>query len=125
MSQLNVRSNRQTFKFFLPSIHHLINLNTSSTRIHAKPSGKENFLPQNLTNRSFRFDHDNWYVNNIGRLLFPTEIGARRELAHLALVSKHQYHPETIEFDVLNNQRWQANIKPKEARFQTRSLSPF
>ena len=46
--------------------------------IHAKLSDKESFCHKISLNNSFTFDHDNWYVNNIARPLFPTEIEARR-----------------------------------------------
>ena len=43
--------------------------------------------------------------------LFPSEIEAHRELARRGLVSKHDYHSQTIQFDVLSDPRWQANIE--------------
>ena len=36
---------------------------------------------------------------------FPTEIEARRELARAGLISKHHYHPQMIQFDVLVDPR--------------------
>ena len=59
------------------------------------------------------------------RLFFPTEIGACRELARVGLVCKHNYHPQMIQFDVLNNPRWQANIEAKQGRFQLDRYRPF
>ena len=52
------------------------------------------------------------------RPFFPTEIEARRELARIGLISKHHYHPEIIQFDVLDDPRWQANFEAKQGRFQ-------
>ena len=49
---------------------------------------------------------------------FPTEIEARSELARIGLISKHHYHPQIKQFDVLNDPRWQANIEAKQGRFQ-------
>ena len=61
--------------------------------------------------RGFRFDHDNWYVNNIERPFFPTEIKARRELARFGLISKNHYRPQMIQFDVLDDPRWQGRFR--------------
>ena len=36
------------------------------------------------------------------RPFFPTEIGARSQLARVGLISKHHYHPEILQFDVLD-----------------------
>ena len=54
------------------------------------------------------------------RPFFPTEIEARRELARarIVLISKHHYHPQTIQSDVLEDPRWQANIEAKKGCFQ-------
>ena len=37
------------------------------------------------------------------RPFFPTEFEARRELARVGLISKHNYHPQIIQFDVLDD----------------------
>ena len=89
--------------------------------IKAKVSDKESFCHK----RCFRFDHYNWYVNNMERTFFPTEIEARRELARTDLISKYQYHPQIIQFDVLDDPRWQANIEAKQGRFQLEPLPTF
>ena len=70
---------------------------------HAKLSDKENFCHKIALKRGFRFDQENWYVNNMKRPFFPTEIEARRELARVGLISKQHYHPQLIQFDVLDD----------------------
>ena len=47
--------------------------------MHAKLCDKESFCHKIALKKGFRFDHDNWYVNNMERLFFPTEIEARIE----------------------------------------------
>ena len=64
--------------------------------MHAILSDKESFSHKGSLKRGFRFDQDNWYVNNMERHFFPTEIEALRELARVGLISKHHYHPYTI-----------------------------
>ena len=59
------------------------------------------------------------------RPFFPTEIEARRELAHVGLISKHHYRPQMIQFDVLDVPRWQANIEEKQGRFRLDRYRPF
>ena len=86
--------------------------------IHAKLSDKESFCHKISLQIGFRFDHDNWYINNKERPFFSTEIEARRELARVSLLSKHNFYPQIIQFDVLNYPRWQANIEAKHSRFQ-------
>ena len=71
--------------------------------IHAKLSDKESFCHKIALKRGFRFDHDNWYVNNMKRPSFPTDTEARRELARVGLISKHHYRPQMIPFDVLDD----------------------
>ena len=56
---------------------------------------------------------------------FPTENEARRELARVALISKHHYHPQILQLDVLDGPRWQANIEAKLGRFQLDRYRPF
>ena len=94
--------------------------------IHAitKLSNKGNFFHKIALKRCVRFDHDNWYVN-MELPFFPTEIEARRELSHVGLISKNHYHPQTIQFDVLEDPRWQANIEKKTRPFLFRSLKTF
>ena len=53
--------------------------------IHAELSDKESFCHKISPKMGFRFDHDNWYVNNMERPFFPTEIESRRELHALVL----------------------------------------
>ena len=48
---------------------------------------------------------------------FPTEIEARRELARVGLISKKHYRPQMIQFEVLDDPHWQANIEEKQGRF--------
>ena len=72
---------------------------------HAELSDKESFCHKISLKRGFRFDHDNWYVNNMERSFFPTEIEARRELARIGLISKHHYHPQIKQFDILSDSR--------------------
>ena len=52
------------------------------------------------------------------RLFFPTTIKARRELARVGLINKNHYRPQMIQFDVLDDHRWQANIEEKQGRFR-------
>ena len=59
------------------------------------------------------------------RPFFPTEIEARRELARVGLVSKDHYHPDMIQFDILDDPRWQANIEAKQGRFQLDGYRSF
>ena len=49
---------------------------------------------------------------------FPTEIEARRELARVALISKNHYCSQMIQFEVLDDTRWQANIEEKQDRLE-------
>ena len=69
--------------------------------IHAKHSDKKSFCHKIALKSGFRFDHDNWYVNSMERIFFPTEIEARREPAHAGLISKHHHHPQIKQFEVL------------------------
>ena len=64
--------------------------------IHAKLSDKASLCHKISLQIGFRFDHDNWYVNNMERPFFSTEIEARRELARVSLLSKHNSYPEII-----------------------------
>ena len=98
-------------------------LQVQAYAIHAKIRDKEGFCPKIALKRGFRFDHDNWYVINVERTFYPTEIEARRETAGVGLISKHHYHPQLIQIDVLNDPRWQANIEAKQGRFQLDRLS--
>ena len=59
------------------------------------------------------------------RPFFPTEVEARRELARIGLISKHHYHTQMIQFDLLDDPRWQANIEEKQSRFQLDRYRPF
>ena len=52
------------------------------------------------------------------RLFFHAEIEARRELARIDLKNKQHHRPNLIQFDLLNNQCWQANVEAKQGRFQ-------
>ena len=52
------------------------------------------------------------------RPFFPTEIEARRELARVGLINKHHYRAQMIQFDVLDDSLWQANIVEKQGRFR-------
>ena len=93
-------------------------LQVRSYAIHAKLRDKESYCHKIALKRGFRFDHDNWFVNNIERHFFPIEIEARRELARVGLISKHHYRPQMIQFDVLDDPRWQANVEEKQGRFR-------
>ena len=57
-------------------------------------------------------------VNNMERAFFPTEIEARREPSCVGLISKHHYHPQLIQVDLLNDPRWRANIDSKQGRYR-------
>ena len=59
------------------------------------------------------------------RTFFQTEIEARREIARVGLISKNQYRPQMIQFDVLDDLRWQANIEEKLVRFRLDRYRPF
>ena len=86
--------------------------------IHAKLSDKESFCHKIALKRGFRFNHDNWHVKKMERPFLPTEIEARRELSRVDFISKHNYHPQLIQFRSLDDPRWQANIEAKQDRFQ-------
>ena len=57
-------------------------------RYYAKLSDKESFCRKIALKRGFRFDHVKWYINNMKRPFFATEIEARREVARVGLISK-------------------------------------
>ena len=59
------------------------------------------------------------------RPFFPTEIEARRERARVGLISKHLYQQQIIQFDVLDDPLWQANIEAKQGPFQLDRYRPF
>ena len=59
------------------------------------------------------------------RPFFPAEIEARREISRVDLISKHNYHPQLIQFRSLDDPRWQANIEAKQDRFQLDRNRPF
>ena len=104
------------FKILPPRVQIFSQIRTLQVRafaIHAKLSDKESFCHKIALKRGFRFDHDNWYVNNMERPLFPTEIEARRELARIGLISKNHYRPQMIQFEILDDPHWQANIEEK------------
>ena len=58
------------------------------------------------------------------RLFFSTEIEARNELARVGLISKHHYRPQMIQFDVLDEPRWQAVLEQKQGRFRLDRYRP-
>ena len=93
-------------------------LQVQTYAIHAKLCDKENSCRKIALKRCFRFDHDNWYVNKKERPFFPTEKEARKELARVGLKSKHHYDPLIIQFDIIDDSRWHANIEAKQGRFQ-------
>ena len=108
------------FQILPAQVHIFSQIRTLQVRayaIHAKLSDKESFCHKISLKLVYRFDHDNWYVNNMERLFFPAEIEARRELARIGLISKHHYYPQMIQFDVLDNPRCQAKIEEKQGRF--------
>ena len=92
-------------------------LQVRTCAIHAKLSDKESFCHKIALKRGSRFDHDNWYVNNLEKPFFPTELEARRELARVGLISKQHYRAQMIRFDVLDNPLLQAIIEEKQSRF--------
>ena len=51
--------------------------------------------------------------------LFSTEIEACRELARVGLMNNYHYRPQMIQFDLLVDPRWQANIEEKRGPFST------
>ena len=116
-----VKSNPQIFKYS-PSryiyFHKIRKLQVRAYAIYAKLSDKESFCHKIALKRGFRIDHDNCYVNNMERTFYSKEIEARRELASVGLISKHHYQPQIIQFDVLDDPRWQANIEAKQGHFQ-------
>ena len=79
----------QIFPARLQTFSQIRTLQVRAYAIPAKLSDKESFCHKIALKRGFRFDHDNWYVNNIERPFFPAEIEARRELAGVGLISKH------------------------------------
>ena len=58
------------------------------------------------------------------RPFFPTQIEARRELARVVLINKNHYPPQMIQFDVLDDPRWQANIEEKQGSFRLDRYRP-
>ena len=78
-----------------------------------------------ITKSHFSFDHNNWYVNSMESPFFPTEIEARREHARIGLINKLNYHPQLIQFDVIDDTHWQAIIEAKQGRFQLDCYRPF
>ena len=58
------------------------------------------------------------------RPFFPTEIEVRREIARIGLISKHHYHPQIIQFDVLDDPRLQAIFEAKQGHFQLDRYRP-
>ena len=89
-------------KYILPAqvFSQIRTLQVGAFAIHAKRGNKESFCHKISHKRGFRYDHDNWYVNNMKRPFFPTEIEARRELARVGLINKNHYRPQMIQFDV-------------------------
>ena len=55
-----------------------------------------------------------WYVNNIQK----TEVETRKGRARIGLVNKRRNALQLIQFNLLNDTRWQANIEAKQGRFQ-------
>ena len=86
--------------------------------IRAILSDKESFCHSISLKGGFRFDHNNWYVNNMERPSLPTEIEARGELARIGFRSKHHYQPQINQFDVLDDPRWQTIIEAEQGHFQ-------
>ena len=116
----NLRPNQQSFKCSPPKYkysHKLEHFKYLSTPYKLKLATKKAFVTKSLK-RGFRFCHYNWYVNNMEGPFFPTKIEARRELARIGLISEQHYHPQIIQFDVLDDPRWQANVEAKQGRFE-------
>ena len=59
------------------------------------------------------------------RPFFPTEIEARRELSRVDLTNKNHYHHQMIQFDVLDDPRWQAYLEEKQGCFRLDCNRPF
>ena len=59
------------------------------------------------------------------RPFFPTQIEARRDLGRVGLISKNHYRPQMVQFDVLDDPRWQAKIEEKQGRFRLDPYRPF
>ena len=98
------------FKILPAQVQIFLQIRTLQVRTyakHAKLNDKESFCHKIAIKRGFRFDHDNWYVNNMERSFFPREIEARRELPRVALIIKHHYCSQMIQFDALDDPRWQ------------------
>ena len=47
------------------------------------------------------------------------------KVARVGLISEYHYRPQMIQFDVLDDPRWQANIEEKQGRFQLDRYRPF
>ena len=105
----NVKSNQQIFKF-------------EHSKYEPMPYMLSLATMKAFVTKSRLKDHDYWYVNNMERRFFPTEIEARRELARVGLINKHHYHPKIIQVD---DPSWQANIEAKQGRFQLDRYRPF
>ena len=66
----------------------------------------------------------------IGKLTIWKDISLPQKLnliekPRVGLISKRRYHPQKIQFDVLDDSRWQANIEAKQGRFQLDRYRPF
>ena len=124
----NIRSNPKSFRYFPPISNIFLEIRALQVRacaIHGKLSDKGSFCNKISLNRGFRFDHHKWYVNIVERPFYPIEIEARWELARVGLISKHNYHPQIIQFDVLDDPRWQAKIEAKQGRLELDLYRPF
>ena len=108
----------QTFPAQVLIFSQIRSLQVRAYAIKTKLSDKENFCHKISLKRGFVFDHDNWYIKKMERRFFPTKIEAHTELARVAFISKHHYHLQMKQFNVLNDPRWLANIEAKQSCFQ-------
>ena len=94
--------------------------------LYAKLSHKENFSHKfSLKEATGLITIIIWYVNNMERSFFPTEIETRGLFARSGLVNKHHYDSQLKLLDSLNDLRWKANIEAKHGRFKFDRYRPF
>ena len=101
----NVRRNQQTFKYSplkYKNFHKFEHFKYAPTPYILNLATKKTFVTKLHLKEASGLITINWYVNNMERPFFPTEIEACKELARLGLISKHHYHPQVTQFDVLD-----------------------
>ena len=112
---MNARSNQQTFESFMPKLQYSYNIDQSK---HKHLSNMQNRATKKICHKislktGYRFDHDNWHVNNTEIIFLPTDIESSREPARIGFVNKYHHAPKVTRFDLLNDPCWQAILEAK------------